>query len=132
MRSPLLVVAVGELRASTTRSIALAATGALAVFGSVAVEGSHFDLQRGLDADAHAFNARADLWVAPAGAANELATVSFRPPPPRAPSARCPACAPCAPIAAASSTSATAACGSSLPRARTRGRCCRASCSKAT
>jgi putative ABC transport system permease protein len=81
LRSPLLVVAVGELRASTTRSIALAATGALAVFGSVAVEGSHFDLQRGLDADAHAFNARADLWVAPAGAANELATVSFRPPP---------------------------------------------------
>lgn len=80
LRSPLLVVAVGELRASSTRSIALAATGALAVFGSVAVEGSHFDLQRGLDADAHAFNARADLWVAPAGAANELATVSFRPP----------------------------------------------------
>jgi len=81
MRSPLLVVAVGELRSSSTRSIALAATGALAVFGSVAVEGSHFDLQRGLDADAHAFNHRADLWVAPTGAANELATVSFAPPP---------------------------------------------------
>ena len=81
LRSPLLVVAVGELRTSSTRSIALAATGALAVFGSVAVEGSHFDLQRGLDADAHAFNHRADLWIAPAGAANELATVSFRPPP---------------------------------------------------
>jgi putative ABC transport system permease protein len=80
MRSPLLVVAVGELRSSTTRSIALAATGALAVFGSVAVEGSHFDLQRGLDTDAHAFNARADLWIAPAGPANELATVSFAPP----------------------------------------------------
>jgi putative ABC transport system permease protein len=80
LRSPLLVVAVGELRATTTRSIALAATGALAVFGSVAVEGSHFDLQRGLDADAHAFNARADVWVTPAGAANELATVAFRPP----------------------------------------------------
>ena len=79
MRSPLLVVAVGELRASSTRSIALAATGALAVFGSVAVEGSHFDLQRGLDTDAHAFNHRADLWIAPAGAANELATVSFDP-----------------------------------------------------
>jgi putative ABC transport system permease protein len=81
LRSPLLVVAVGELRATTTRSIALAATGALAIFGSVAVEGSHFDLQRGLDADAHAFNARADLWVAPAGAANELATISFDPAP---------------------------------------------------
>jgi putative ABC transport system permease protein len=81
LRSALLVVAVGELRASTTRSIALAATGALAVFGSVAVEGSHFDLQRGLDADAHALNHRADLWIAPTGPANELATVSFRPPP---------------------------------------------------
>lgn len=81
LRSPLLVVAVGELRATTTRSIALAATGALAVFGSVAVEGSHFDLQRGLDTDAHAFNHRADLWIAPSGPANELATTSFRPPP---------------------------------------------------
>jgi putative ABC transport system permease protein len=81
LHGPLLVVAVGELRASSTRSIALAATGALAVFGSVAVEGSHFDLQRGLDADAHAFNHRADVWIAPAGAANELATVSFHPPP---------------------------------------------------
>lgn len=81
LRSPVLVVSVGELRATTTRSIALAATGALAVFGSVAVEGSHFDLQRGLDADAHAFNARADLWVTPTGAENELATVAFRPPP---------------------------------------------------
>ncbi len=80
LRSPLLVVAVGELRATTTRSIALAATGALAVFGSVAIEGSHFDLQRGLDADAHGFNARADLWITPSGSANELATVAFRPP----------------------------------------------------
>ncbi len=80
LRSPLLVVAVGELRATTTRSIALAAIGALAVFGSVAVEGSHFDLQRGLDKDAHAFNHRADLWIAPSGPANELATISFRPP----------------------------------------------------
>ncbi|HMJ02291.1 MAG TPA: ABC transporter permease [Conexibacter sp.] len=81
LRSPVLVVSVGELRATTTRSIALAATGALAVFGSVAIEGSHFDLQRGLDADAKAFNARADLWVTPTGAENELATVAFRPPP---------------------------------------------------
>jgi putative ABC transport system permease protein len=78
--SSVLVVSVGELRTTTTRSMALAATGALAVFGSVAVEGSHFDLQRGLDADAHAFNARADLWITPVGAENELATVAFRPP----------------------------------------------------
>ena len=38
-----------ELRATTTRSIALAGVGALAVYGSVAVEGAHHDLVRGLD-----------------------------------------------------------------------------------
>lgn len=81
VRSPVLVVSIGELRATTTRSIALAATGALAVFGSVSIEGSHFDLQRGLDADAKAFNARADVWVTPSGAENELATVPFHPQP---------------------------------------------------
>ncbi len=82
-RSAVLVVSVGELRTATTRSIALAATGALAVLGSVAIEGSHFDLQRGLDRDAHAFNATADLWIAPADSENELATVPFRLPPAR-------------------------------------------------
>jgi putative ABC transport system permease protein len=76
-RSAVLVVSVGELRTATTRSIALAATGALAVFGSVAVEGAHFDLQRGLDRDARAFNATADLWITPADRQNELATVPF-------------------------------------------------------
>jgi putative ABC transport system permease protein len=81
LRSPVLVIAVGELRATTTRSIALAATGALAVFGSVAVEGAHFDVQRGLDRDAHGINAQADLWISPAGEGNVLATTPFRPPP---------------------------------------------------
>ncbi len=76
-RSALLVIAVGELRATTTRTIALAATGALAVFGSVAVEGAHFDLQRGLDRDAQRINARADLWITAAGDGNVLATTPF-------------------------------------------------------
>ena len=82
-RSAVVVVSVGELRTATTRSIALAATGALAVLGSVAIEGAHFDLQRGLDRDAHAFNATADLWIAPGGSQNELATVAFALPPAR-------------------------------------------------
>jgi putative ABC transport system permease protein len=77
-RSAVLVVSVGELRTATTRSIALAATGALAVLGSVAIEGAHFDLQRGLDRDARAFNATADLWITPADSQNELATVPFQ------------------------------------------------------
>ena len=110
LRSPLLVVAVGELRATTTRSIALAATGALAVFGSVAVEGAHFDLQRGLDTDAHAFNRRGGSVDRPVRARR---TSWRRPPstrrPPRGGSPRFPACARCAPTAARSSTSATAA-----------------------
>ncbi|HET6448988.1 MAG TPA: FtsX-like permease family protein [Conexibacter sp.] len=76
-RSAVVIVSVGELRTATTRSIALAATGALAVLGSVAIEGAHFDLQRGLDRDARAFNATADLWIAPADPQNELATVPF-------------------------------------------------------
>ncbi len=76
-RSAVLIVSVGELRTATTRSIALAATGACAVFGSVSVEGAHFDLQRGLDRDARAFNAAADLWVTPSGHQNELATIPF-------------------------------------------------------
>jgi len=80
LHGSVLVVAIGELRAATTRSLALAATGALAVFGSVAVEGAHFDLQRGLDRGAHQLSAKADLWIAPAGEANVLATVPFRPP----------------------------------------------------
>jgi putative ABC transport system permease protein len=76
-RSAVVVVSVGELRTATTRSIALAATGALAVLGSVAIEGAHFDLQRGLDRDARAFNATADLWIAPDDPQDELATVPF-------------------------------------------------------
>jgi len=77
LRSPLLVVSIGELRATTTRSIALAATGALAVFGSVAVQGAHADLQRGLDRDASELNASADVWVTASGQQNALATVPF-------------------------------------------------------
>ncbi len=79
VRSAVLLVSLGELRSSTTRSLALAVTGALAVFGSVAVEGSHLDLQRGLDRDAHHLNAQADIWIAPAGDDNTLATTPFRP-----------------------------------------------------
>lgn len=79
VRSVVLVVSVGELRTTTTRSLALGATGALALFGSVAVEGAHFDLQRGLDQGAHQINAKADLWISPGGEGNVLATTPFKP-----------------------------------------------------
>jgi len=81
-RSSVLVVAVGELRATTTRTLALAAIGALAVFGSVAMEGAHADLQRGLDGGAHGLSAQADLWITAGGATNVLATTAFQPPVP--------------------------------------------------
>src|SRR4029077_7773918 len=73
-------LAVIELRARSNRprSIAIAATGAIAVFGSVAIQGARGNLQRGLDESAHGIDSPADIWVTPAGAANSFATTSFK------------------------------------------------------
>jgi putative ABC transport system permease protein len=76
--SPYLAVIELRSRSNRARSIAIAATGAIAVFGSVSIQTAHRDLQNGLDNVAHGLNATADLWVSPAGAANSLATTSFR------------------------------------------------------
>jgi putative ABC transport system permease protein len=72
-------LAVMELRspANRARSIGVAATGAIAVFGSVAIQTAHGDLQEGLNRVAHGLNATTDLWVAPSGEANSLATTAF-------------------------------------------------------
>ena len=45
------------------RSLALAATGAVAIFGAIALGGSRSDLLRGIDGFAHSYAADADLWV---------------------------------------------------------------------
>lgn len=74
-----LSIAVGELRSSGSRSAAIAAIAAIAVFGSTAIESSHRDLQRALDTASHQLNAGTDLWVSAAGAANSLATAPFPP-----------------------------------------------------
>jgi putative ABC transport system permease protein len=73
-------LALTELRARSTRarSMAVAATGAVAVFGSVGIQGAHGDLQRGLDDSAHDVNAIADIWASPAGYPNLFATTPFR------------------------------------------------------
>ncbi len=42
-------IAVMELRSGRSRAIAIAATGAIAVFGSVAIQGAHSDLLKGLE-----------------------------------------------------------------------------------
>jgi len=72
-------VAIIELRSPKTRarSLAIAATGAIAVFGSVAIQGAHANLQNGLDRLVHQLSASADLWVTPSGTENLLATTPF-------------------------------------------------------
>ena len=72
-------VAVMELSAARARAVAIAATGAVAVFGSVAIQGAHHDLLAGLDRAAHELNAFTDVWVAPAGSYNLLQTAPFAP-----------------------------------------------------
>lgn len=73
-------LALTELRARSTRarSLAVAATGAVAVFGSVGIQGAHGDLQRGLDESSRDLNSLADVWASPAGYPNLLATTPFR------------------------------------------------------
>jgi putative ABC transport system permease protein len=72
-------VAVMELRASRVRALAVAATGAVAVFGGVAIEGAHGDLLKGLEDAARDMNASTDVWVSPAGSYNLLETAPFAP-----------------------------------------------------
>jgi putative ABC transport system permease protein len=72
-------VAVMELRAGRTRALAISATGAIAVFGSVAIQAAHGDLLHGLENAAHDMNAFTDVWVSPAGSYNLLKTAPFTP-----------------------------------------------------
>ncbi len=74
-------LAVIELRSSANRprSLAIAATGAVAVFGSVAIQGAHANLQRGLDRASHDLASVADVWVTAGGSQNLLATTPFQP-----------------------------------------------------
>ncbi|HEY5343893.1 MAG TPA: FtsX-like permease family protein, partial [Solirubrobacteraceae bacterium] len=55
--------ALTSLRATTLSSLALAATGAVALFGSVALGGSRADLLRGIDSYTSHYVAGADIWV---------------------------------------------------------------------
>ena len=74
-RLNMLTVAVRALRATTVRSLALAATGAIAVFGCVAAEGAHNDLLHGLYRDYSEYVSTAAVWVVNGN--DELATSSF-------------------------------------------------------
>jgi putative ABC transport system permease protein len=72
-------LAAMELRSGGARTVAIAATGAVAVFGNVAIEGARSDLTAGLDNAARDMNAFTDLWVAPAGSSNLLEVQPFAP-----------------------------------------------------
>jgi putative ABC transport system permease protein len=62
-RLSMLSVALLALRATTVRSLALAATGAVAVFGSVAIGGARNDLLHGIARYTDDYVGTADLWV---------------------------------------------------------------------
>jgi putative ABC transport system permease protein len=72
-------VAGMELSAARSRAIGVAATGAIAVFGAVAIQGAHADLLQGLQNAARDENSFTDLWVSPPGAYNLLRTAPFAP-----------------------------------------------------
>ncbi len=71
-----LIVVVSELRAITTRTVALAGIAALAVYGSVAVGGARRDLLHGLDEAIVQQWSAAQIWVTPD--ANIFDADSFR------------------------------------------------------
>ena len=58
-----LPVALTSLRATTLRSLALAATGAVALFGAVALGGSRNDLLRGISGYTSHYVGGADIWI---------------------------------------------------------------------
>jgi putative ABC transport system permease protein len=76
-RFTLVPVALTGLRATTVRSMALAATGAVALFGCLALGGARSDLLRGIGQVAHRFSGDAQLWVI--SPQDNQATVSFLP-----------------------------------------------------
>jgi putative ABC transport system permease protein len=76
-RISILPLALSSLRATTLRSLALAATGAVALFGSVALGGSRANLLSGINSFAHSYVADADIWISNPG--DNQAVNSFSP-----------------------------------------------------
>ncbi len=77
--SPVAHIAAMELSAARARTLAITATGAVAVFGSVAIQGARGDLLAGLEGAARDMNASTQMWVSPTGAYNLLQTAPFVP-----------------------------------------------------
>lgn len=79
MSTPVPILAVLELRSGSAqiRTLAVAATGALALFATVSIAGARTDLQRGLDQSTRDVVGNADMWVTFNDAPNVLATTPF-------------------------------------------------------
>lgn len=60
------------------RSLAIALTAAVAVFGIVEFQGTQTNLRAGLFASAYGLDSRADIWITPSGRSSLLTTTSFR------------------------------------------------------
>ncbi|MHB1859459.1 MAG: ABC transporter permease [Solirubrobacteraceae bacterium] len=76
-RLSVLPLALASLRATTLRCLALAATGAVALFGSIALGGARQNLLGGIDSFARSYTAGADIWVGNPG--DNQAVQSFAP-----------------------------------------------------
>lgn len=74
-------LATSELETPQTRVryLAIAATAALAVFGTVEFGGTQANLSRGLDASIRGMDSSANLWVVPRGVSSLQTTVPFQP-----------------------------------------------------
>jgi putative ABC transport system permease protein len=62
-----------------SRALAIAATGAVAVFGATTLQGARVCLQAGLWGNSDALAAVADVWAAPAGAGSTIGIAPFEP-----------------------------------------------------
>jgi len=77
---PATVLAVTELRNPRTRirSLAVALTGAIAVFGTVAIGGAQVNLRHGLQASAGDIDSGAQIWISPRSQTSLLTTTPFQ------------------------------------------------------
>lgn len=73
-------LAVTELQAPQTRvrSLAIAATAAIAVFGTVEFQGTQANLKSGLDSAARGLDSSAAVWVIPRGRSSLMTTTQFK------------------------------------------------------
>jgi len=68
-----------KTRSWRPRALAIATTGAVAVFGATALQGARVNLQAGLDDLTTGLTETTDVWAAPRGAGSSIGTARFAP-----------------------------------------------------